>query len=138
MEFALTKPAVPKDLFEAARRAWANAYAPYSKFRVGAALRSVSGIIIAGANVENGSYGLSRCAEQSAVQAMVSQGETRFEEILVYAEREGATSPCGACRQILLEFSPKAELFMVNHLGQAETCLVEDLLPGAFFHQPTS
>ncbi|UCH27534.1 MAG: cytidine deaminase [Trueperaceae bacterium] len=132
----MKKDVVPEDLLEAARTAWANAYVPYSKFRVGAALRSVSGAIFSGANVENNSYGLSRCAEQSAVQTMVSQGETEFVEILVYAEQEGSTSPCGACRQILHEFSPKARLYTVNHLGRTESCLVEDLLPGAFFHHP--
>ena len=122
----------PGDLLAAAKRVRKNAYAPYSNFQVGAALRTAEGIIIAGANVENASFGLSRCAEQSAVQAMISQGERSFGELLVYTEAPSPATPCGACRQILLEFAPTATLYLVNHQGLTERFLVTDLLPHGF------
>ena len=123
---------VPNDLLVEAKAAWHNAYVPYSHFRVGAALRSEGGTIYRGCNVENASYGLTRCGEQSAVQAMVSAGETAFSEIVVYTEAETIASPCGACRQILCEFSPQATLYLANHLGQSKRYLVADLLPDTF------
>lgn len=124
--------AVPADLLGAAKTAFQNAYAPYSKFKVGAALRGESGAVYAGANVENASYGLGRCAEQSAVQALASAGERRFDTILVYTEADAPATPCGACRQVLLEFAPDAELYLVNHAGGVKHYRVRDLLPDAF------
>ncbi len=123
---------VPKDLLEAAKAAFANAYAPYSHFRVGAALRAASGRIYAGANIENASYGLSRCAEQSAVQALASAGERAFSEIVVYTTAEDPAAPCGACRQILLEFSPDASVFLAGDQGAVSAYTVRDLLPHGF------
>lgn len=123
---------VPGDLLEAAQAAWRNAYAPYSNFHVGAALRARSGRIFSGANIENGSYGLSRCAEQSAVLAMASAGERSFGEIVVFTASGPPASPCGACRQILLEFSPSARLWMVNEGGESRAVSIAELLPGAF------
>lgn len=122
----------PADLLEAARLAWANAYAPYSRFHVGAALRAASGRVFTGANVENGSFGLTRCAEQSAVLAMASAGERRFSEIVVYTASGPPASPCGACRQILLEFAPDALVWTVNAGGEAGRTTVAELLPGGF------
>ncbi len=122
----------PEQLVEAARAAWENAYAPYSGFRVGAALRAEDGRVYAGANVENSSFGLTRCGEQSAVQAMVSAGARSFQEIVVYTDASPPASPCGACRQVLAEFAPHARVHMVNDRGEASSMTVGELLPGAF------
>ena len=122
----------PADLLAAAWRAFENAYAPYSAFRVGAALRSASGAVYAGANVENSSFGLTRCAEQSAVQALASAGERSFDALVVVADARQPASPCGACRQILLEFAPDAEVFLVNRAGTVVRTTVAALLPGGF------
>lgn len=122
----------PEDLLEAANGARENAYAPFSGFKVGAALRTASGLIITGANVENTSYGLSRCAEQSAVTTMVSEGDRSFSEIVIFTEADPPVTPCGACRQILLEFSPEADLYTVGLSGAVRHYRVCDLLPDAF------
>ena len=127
----LPQDAVPADLLLEARRAFANAYAPYSRFSVGAALRS-GGVVHVGANVENASFGLTRCAEQSAVQALVTSGGRTFGEIVVYTESEEPSSPCGACRQVLAEFAPHARVYLVNHRGVALATTVTALLPGGF------
>lgn len=122
----------PQDLQLAAQQAWKNAYAPYSSFQVGAALRSQAGLIFLGANIENASFGLTRCAEQSAIQAMASSGERSFTELVVYTTALNPASPCGACRQILFEFSPDAKVYLVNHEGSIKTFSVKDLLPNGF------
>lgn len=122
----------PADLLAAAREAHGNAYAPYSGFFVGAALRGADGRIYRGANIENASYGLSRCAEQSAVQAMASAGVRAFDEMVVYTEADEPATPCGGCRQILVEFSPAARLWLVNHRGQVREYTAGELLPAAF------
>jgi cytidine deaminase len=122
-----------QDLLLAAKDVWQRAYAPYSKFQVGAALRSSSGIIYQGANIENASYGLTRCAEQSVIQAMASAGERHFQEIVVYTEADSPATPCGACRQILFEFSPNAKVFLVNHKTMVKCYKVSDLLPDGFY-----
>ena len=123
--------AVPGDLLAAARTAFGNAYAPYSRFGVGAALRA-GAVIHSGTNVENASFGLTRCAEQSAVQALVTAGGRSFEEMVVYTESEEPSSPCGACRQVLNEFAPQARVYLVNHKGAALVTTVSELLPGGF------
>lgn len=120
------------ELLAAAKRAFANAYAPYSQFRVGVALRSSSGQVYLGANVENASYGLGRCAEQSAVQAMATAGEREFSDVVVYSEAVPPASPCGACRQVLFEFAPEARVVCVNQHGDAVSGLVRDFLPHGF------
>lgn len=122
----------PADLLAAAREAHANAYAPYSGFHVGVALRDVEGRIHRGANVENASYGLSRCGEQSAIQALVSTGARSFDEAVVYTEADDPATPCGACRQILFEFSPDATVHLVNHAGDVKMYRVRELLPDGF------
>ena len=123
---------VPRDLLEAAQAVHANAYVPYSHFPVAAALRGASGAIYAGVNVENASYGLARCAEQSAIQALNTAGEREFTEILVLSAADTPASPCGACRQILFEFSPDATVYMINTDGTSHSATVADLLPGGF------
>ncbi len=128
----MSEAVVPTDLLAAAQAAWANAYAPYSSFRVGAALRSASGRVFSGSNVENASFGLTRCAEQSAVQALVTAGERTFSEIVVYTQAAEPTSPCGSCRQVLFEFAPDARVLIVNGAGAVLTTSVRELIPGAF------
>ncbi|MGH7910751.1 MAG: cytidine deaminase [Candidatus Dormibacteraceae bacterium] len=111
-----------------------QAYAPYSRFRVGAALRTVAGGVFAGANVENRSYGLAICAERAAVvQAVAAEGPSmRIAAISVHHPGEGECSPCGACRQVLAEFSaPDAVVRYRNAAGPAQRPLAE-LLPDAF------
>ncbi|AFZ65845.1 cytidine deaminase [Deinococcus peraridilitoris] len=120
------------ELLSAAQQAYHNAYAPYSKFGVGAALRTPTGEVFAGANVENASYGLGRCAEQSAVQAMATTGQRTFTEVVVYSEASPPASPCGACRQVLFEFAPEAQVTCVNHLGEVLSLQVKELLPHGF------
>lgn len=123
---------VPQDLWLAARRAQANAYVPYSRFPVGAAVRAPSGTIYAGANVENASFGLTRCAEQSAVQALVTAGERVFTELVVVSSAAEPATPCGACRQVLFEFAPQARVYLVNTAGVLRETTVAELLPAGF------
>lgn len=101
-------------LLKAARAAARNAYAPFSKFRVGAAVLAGSGKVYAGANVENSSFGLTICAERSAVSAAVNAGERRIKAVLVYTDTKELTPPCGACRQVISEFDPDAEIVLTN------------------------
>ncbi|ADV67990.1 cytidine deaminase [Deinococcus maricopensis] len=123
---------VDPQLLQAAQAAFKQAYAPYSKFRVGAALRTPDGQVFFGANVENASYGLARCAEQSAVQTLASNGGRTFSDVVVYSEASPPASPCGACRQILFEFAPDANVACVNHLGEVVRGQVKDFLPHGF------
>ena len=122
----------PTDLLEAAFAVQAHAYVPYSRFPVGAALRTVDGRVHVGANVENASYGLGRCAEQSAVQAMASAGDRAFDELVVVSDADPPASPCGACRQVLFEFGADAVVWLANRDGSARRTRVRDLLPDAF------
>ena len=131
---AVPLDAVPADLLTAARTAFGHAYAPYSEFRVGAALRGADGAVHAGANVENASYGLSRCAEQSAVQALASGGGRAFSEAVVVADADPPATPCGACRQVLAEFGPTATVWLVSPHGAWRTT-VDALLPAGFVLQ---
>mgnify|MGYP000628053392 CR=1 FL=1 len=126
----------PPDLLAEAWRVHRNAYVPYSHFPVGAALRCDDGRVFAGANVENASYGLGRCAEQSAVQAMASAGGRRLVELVVVSSAEVPASPCGACRQVLYEFGPDADVWLVNEAGEVRRTRVAALLPDAFSLAP--
>lgn len=128
----MSASAPPADLLAAAWSVQANAYVPYSGFPVGAALRSDDGRVFAGANVENASYGLGRCAEQSAIQAMASAGARRVVEVVVVSDAPSPASPCGACRQVLFEFGPQARVWLVDRAGSVEVTDVASLLPGAF------
>ncbi len=121
------------DLFNAARAVMANAHAPYSGFPVGAALRSASGAIYIGCNVENASYPEGWCAETSAIAAMVAAGETAIAEIAVVEEQKPLITPCGGCRQRLAEFAgPDARIHLCNAAGIIETVTLGELLPRAF------
>ena len=119
------------ELLEAARRAMENAYAPYSGIRVGAAVRTASGAVFTGCNVENASYGLTLCAERAAVAAAVTAGHRDMVVIAVASDTEKVSSPCGACRQTLHEFNPD---MLVIHAGPAGThrYRLRELLPEAF------
>lgn len=107
-------------------------YAPYSKFRVGAALLASSGKVYHGSNVENASYGLTVCAERVAFFNAVSAGERRFVAIAVVSD--GAATPCGACRQVMAEFAPKLRILVAEakRRGPVRTFLLDELLPSRF------
>ena len=107
------------------------AYAPYSNFKVGAALLAKSGKVYRGANVENISYGLTICAERSAVSAAVSAGDIEFVAIAVATDSREPASPCGACRQVLAEFAPKLEIVSVTLDGQRREDNLGTILPHA-------
>jgi cytidine deaminase len=119
-------------LLAAALAARDNAHAPFSKFRVGAAIEDETGHIFTGCNVENATYGLTICAERVAVFKAISEGARKFTRIAVAADTEELTPPCGACRQILWEFCGDAELTLVNPHGKSETMRLKDLLPRPF------
>lgn len=120
-------------LLKSAKEVRENAYAPYSNFKVGSALRAGSGAIYVGCNVENASYPVGTCAEAGAIAAMVAAGETEIHEILVIAHSQKPTPPCGACRQKIAEFAnPDTTVVMTTMEGATLSMLVRDLLPGAF------
>jgi len=119
-------------LVEAALQAREHAHAPFSKFKVGAALEADDGRIFTGCNVENATYGLTICAERVAVFKAISEGAKKFTRIAVAADTDVLTPPCGACRQILWEFCGNAELTMANLAGKTETFHLQDLFPRPF------
>ncbi len=120
-------------LIDAARDVRENAYAPYSNFKVGAALIAGSGQTFVGCNVENVAYPEGTCAEAGAIAAMVAAGETRFTDIAVIADSLEPVTPCGGCRQKLFEFAePGATITMASVSGKVVTMAVTELLPGAF------
>jgi cytidine deaminase len=106
-----------------------RAYAPYSKFQVGAVLVGKDGRTFAGCNVENISFGLTICAERNAVFAAVAAGCREFARIVIVADTEVPASPCGACRQVLAEFNPDLEILLANFRGQSERFHLSELLP---------
>ena len=120
-----------EELLEIAKKARENAYAPYSEFKVGAAILTEDGKIFTGANVENASYGLSMCAERVAVFKAVSEGYRRFKAIAVVADTDGPVSPCGACRQVLSEFGDM-DVIMGNMKGDVKVMKLSELLPESF------
>ena len=121
-----------QELIIAAREAREKAYAPYSGFKVGAALLAGDGQIYTGCNVENISYGLSICAERTALVKAVSCGQRVFKAIAIIADTEDCCSPCGACRQALVEFGLDIEVYLVNHRGDYIMYTTAELLPRSF------
>jgi cytidine deaminase len=119
-------------LVAAALAAREHAFAPYSKFKVGAAVEGADGRIYTGCNVENATYGLTVCAERVAVLKAISEGARGFQRVAVAADTEELTPPCGACRQILWEFCGDVEIAMANPRGKVETYRLRDLLPRPF------
>ena len=116
-------------LEKAARKVRERAYAPYSHFQVGAALESTSGKIFTGCNVENISYGLTICAERNAVFAAVAAGVRSFRRIVVIADSKEPVTPCGACRQVLSEFSENMEIVSINLQSKRYRAKISELLP---------
>lgn len=122
-----------EELFQAAAVARQNAYAPYSRFTVGAAIRSASGAVYASANVENAAYPVGTCAEAGAIAAMIAAGEQKIAEILIIAESAEFLMPCGACRQRISEFAMQdTKLHSAGPAGVRETITFRALFPRAF------
>ena len=121
-----------QSLIEAAQSARQQAVAPFSGFPVGAAVRSESGKIYTGCNIESASYGLTVCAERVAIWKALSEGERHFTELAVVADTETLTPPCGTCRQIIWEFARGATIVFANLTGASETFQMAELLPRAF------
>ncbi len=119
-------------LVAAARLARERAYAPFSRFKVGAAVEDAEGRIYTGCNIENATYGLTVCAERVAIFKAVSEGARGLRRIAVVADTGVLTPPCGACRQILWEFCGDAEVILANLRGDTETLRMRDLLPRPF------
>ena len=123
---------MPNELLTAALNARDHAHAPFSKFRVGAALEDSSGRIYSGCNIENATFGLTLCAERLAVFKAVSEGARDFRRIAVAADTDTLTPPCGACRQILWEFCGDIEVLLTNPRGKSESLRLKELFPRAF------
>jgi cytidine deaminase len=119
-----------QELIQTAQTARRNAYAPYSKYQVGAALLTQSGQVFTGCNVENAVYPLVTCAERTAVVKAISEGQREFVAIAV-ATRNGG-SPCGACRQVLREFAPHIRILLVDEAGRVREFTLDQLLPESF------
>lgn len=120
------------ELIEAATLVRENAYAPFSEFKVGAAIETDDGEIIDGCNVESASYGLTVCAERVAIWKAISQGKRKIKHIAVVADTEELTPPCGVCRQIIWEFGGDIPVTIANLKGKTETIQMKELLPRAF------
>jgi cytidine deaminase len=121
-----------ESLITAAKQSRENAHAPYSNFRVGAAVRSSSGRIFGGCNVENATYGLTLCAERVAIFKAISEGERGFSSIAVVTDTESLTPPCGACRQLIWEFCGDIPVTLANLAGKRETLQMKELFPKPF------
>jgi len=125
--------AMRERLLRSARRAMKNAYAPFSKFRVGAAILTSRGQIFAGCNVENSSYGMTNCAERTAIFSAVAKDgpDLEIHAVAVVNDHGVACSPCGACRQVIYEFGPRAIVFYEGKNGPKQS-LITELLPEGF------
>lgn len=129
----MSDPSTAADLFEAAKAAQANSYSPYSRFRVGAAIRAASGRIFVGANYENVAYPQGVCAEGSAIAAMVTAGERQIVEVLTIADGDQLTTCCGGCRQKIREFAtPDVLVHAAGPEGVRRTFTLGELLPESF------
>jgi cytidine deaminase len=120
------------DASAAALAAMRHAYAPYSHFRVGAALRATDGTVVAGCNVENAAFPSGTCAERGALAAAVAGGHRQFDLLVVATDAGDPTPPCGMCRQALMEFSPALRILAVTTGGKRDEWLLSDLLPQPF------
>lgn len=118
-------------LMDCAIKARENAYSPYSHFAVGAALLCEDGTLFEGCNIENVSYGLTNCAERTAIFKAVSEGHIKFKALAVVADTEGPCAPCGACRQVMAEFKIPL-IIMGNLMGNIKIVTIEELLPFSF------
>lgn len=121
------------DLIKKATEMLDLAYVPYSNFPVGAALLSKEGDIFTGCNIENAAYGLSICAERTAIFKAVSEGSRSFDKLVITGNTDGPISPCGSCRQVISEFcAPNMPVLLTNVRGDIAETTVAELLPGAF------
>lgn len=121
------------EMIAAAREAASLAYVPYSHFPVGAAFHTTDGQIITGCNIENASFGLSNCAERTAIFKAISEGVTNFDALYVFGETEEPISPCGACRQVLVEFCPSdMPVYLISKENKVKPTTVAELLPYSF------
>ena len=120
------------ELVAAATGVMAHAYSPYSNVRVGAALRAADGRVFTGCNVENASFGMTLCAERTAVVKAVSEGAREFTALAIATSLDGALMPCGACRQVLFEFAPALRVIVAGAGGERVETSLGDLLPEAF------
>ena len=132
MSTALKSASSSVDLERAARAAAKHAYAPYSEFRVGAAVLAGSGALYSGCNVENASFGLTCCAERNASFAAVAAGESTLAAVVVYTPTPQPTPPCGACRQVIAEFGPTARIVSICDGAERIETTLPKLLPGRF------
>jgi cytidine deaminase len=121
-----------EQLIETAKVARERSVAPFSNFKVGAALKNKDGKVFTGCNIESASYGLTVCAERVAIWKALSEGERDFTDLVIVADTETLTPPCGTCRQIIWEFAKQATIVMANLRGQREEVHILDLLPRAF------
>ena len=123
-------------LADLAKEAQANAYAPYSRFRVGCALVSDTGNVYSGCNVENASYPVTMCAERGAISAAVVNGDKSFTQLMLITDADTPESPCGACRQVLQEFAPDLEIVSIGKNGTEQRWTMAELLPAPFDFKP--
>lgn len=121
-----------RELMQLANEARKNSYSPYSGFPVGAALLAEDGSVYLGCNIEGASYGNAICAERTALCKAVSEGQRRFSKLAVIADTEGPCTPCGICRQMLLEFAPELTVLCGDKDGKVTTFTLQQLLPHAF------
>ncbi len=120
------------ELIEISKKAQEFAYAPYSKFKVGAALLCRDGSVYTGCNIENATYGATNCAERTAVFKAVSEGKSDFTAIAITSSGKGLTFPCGICRQVLSEFSSEIKVILEDDKGELHTFMLPELLPHSF------
>jgi cytidine deaminase len=125
----LTRQVRIQSLINAAERAKSRAYAPYSRFRVGAALLAKDGTVITGCNVENSSYSLTICAERAAIFKAVADGHTKFSTLAIVSDDKSFLPPCGACRQVLSEFAPDIKIILTTSHGHAKVTSLMKLFP---------
>ncbi len=121
-----------EELCKTAQEMTKMAYAPYSNFRVGAALECTDGTVFTGCNIENAAYGPTNCAERTAVFKAVSEGKRSFTRIAIAGETEQFCAPCGVCRQVLQEFAPEIQVILVNHRGETMELTLPELFPYSF------
>ncbi len=129
----MLKKEIKEKMFNKALEVQKNAYVPYSKFPLGAAILTIDGSIYTGVNIENAAYGLTNCAERSAIFAAVTEGHRNIEAVLIVSSTEEPVPPCGSCRQVINEFADgEIEIIMMTEKGKEITMTSTELLPGAF------